>query len=649
MNFIHLGFLAAGAAAMTLPLWIHLLLRQRATTMNIGSIRFVKQVVRRTRNRQRIQRWLLLALRALAVLLLGFLFARPFLPATPLDGSTREVAVLIDRSASMTATHEDGTTSMQKAVERANSYVATLGQETVVHIGLFDSAGVQPVQLDELQMATPSTLGTRYDDAFHWAMDLLAESNRNDRSLVLLSDLQRQGARQANLTAFPADIPVRIEDPAPAVAQNVAIESVFATQAEIRPGVPVAIEVQLVNHGAFPVIGAALQLNLEGPPGPIDADRPLSMLAGERQTIRIELPIDTPGIYRGRVWLDREDPMMWDNQRHVAFEARPPDRVLLIDGDAGKKAWENETYFVEAALRLQTAVGEGPARTFEVQRLVWDRGSGFPDLAGYRLIVMAGLSRFDQRDVTRLTTFVDSGGNVLLFAGERSTKAVYDRILESGLLGETTVGTAIDTFARVVDFDSSHPSLAPFSDPQHGDLRSLSANRLVPLESIDPDCDVLMRSRKWPLVVSHPFGNGQFVLVTTSADRSWNDWPRNRLFVPLVRQLAAWLTGQLDAKQNVVTEIIDQSDQTPGIEFVDNSLVVRSGDPQESQIARFGVEQFRDAVGLPEQSLVTTQSDLREQLIPKGASRPDEKWPLVVWTLIGVLGCELILASRVHE
>ena len=103
MNVMHLGFLAAGAAAMTLPLWIHLLLRQKATSMEIGSIRFVKQVVRRTKNRQRIQRWILLALRALAVLLLGLLFARPFFPETPADGSTRELVILIDRSASMSA------------------------------------------------------------------------------------------------------------------------------------------------------------------------------------------------------------------------------------------------------------------------------------------------------------------------------------------------------------------------------------------------------------------------------------------------------------------------------------------------------------------------------------------------------------------
>ena len=130
---------------MTLPIWIHLLLRQRAKPMDIGSIRFVKDVVRRTKSRQRIQRWLLLALRALAVLLLGLLFARPFLPDTPADGRTREVAVLIDRSASMSAEHEDGTTAMDTATRRAQQYVDSLGDQARVHIGLFDSSGVESI------------------------------------------------------------------------------------------------------------------------------------------------------------------------------------------------------------------------------------------------------------------------------------------------------------------------------------------------------------------------------------------------------------------------------------------------------------------------------------------------------------------------
>ena len=121
------------------------------------------------------------------------------------------------------------------------------------------------------------------------------------------------------------------------------------------------------------------------------------------------------------------------------------------------------------------------------------------------------------------------------------------------------------------------------------------------------------------------------------------------MFVPLVRQFAAWLTGQLDARQSVVMETIKDAGISPGIEEVSDSLVVRNVDPAESEIGRFGEEQFREAVQLPEKSIVSDEVDLVQQYAPAGVARSDEKWPLVVWMLLGILGVEFMLASRVHE
>ncbi|MCM2372767.1 BatA domain-containing protein [Aporhodopirellula aestuarii] len=649
MNFIHVGFVMAGAAAMTLPLWIHLLLRQRARPMDIGSIRFLQHVVKRTQSRQRIQRWLLLALRSLAVLLLGFLFARPYFPDTPADGRTREVAILIDRSASMSAKHKDGRSAIEVARQRADQFIGTLGEQASVHIGLFDSSGVEVIPLAELKNLKSAATGTRFDEAFSWATDLLAASDRADRSLLVLSDLQRSGVRHADLSTFPADIEVRIVDPAPAITQNLAIELAVPTQVEIRPGIPISISVRVHNGGEFPVTNVSVVATISGPSKKFSAKHVLALAAGERQTIPMELLIDEPGVYQGSVSIDREDLLPWDNRRYIALQAKYPDRVLLVDGDAGRTSWENATYFVETALRLRTAVGEGPARTFEVERLVWDQGSGFPDLDGFRLIVIANVGRFTARDADRLRAFMQAGGNVLWFAGERTTDAVLDPVLQAGLIGSTKISSATDTIASVMRFDEKHPALDIFADTQYGDLRGLRVRRLMPVKSLDTDTKVLMESRRYPLILSHTTGNAHFVLVLTSADRSWSDWPQNRLFVPLVRQLAAWLTGQLDSVQPVSFEVINSAMAAPGIEQLGESVVVRNMDPAESEIARLGEQEFREAIRLPEEAILSEETEMEQQFSPAGVARSDEKWPILIWILLGVLGTELLLASRVHE
>lgn len=649
MSFIHIGFAIAGAAAMTLPIWIHLLLKQRARSVEIGSIRFLKDVIRRTRNRQRIQRWLLLAMRAAAILLLGFLFARPYLPGTPVDGRTREVAVLIDRSASMSARHENGATAMEEAVRRAQKWIASLGDQARVHVGLFDGAGVEPIRLQDLSRAKPAATRTSFDEALAWASDVLDASDRRDRQVLLLSDLQQIGLQASAAPPFAADLDVRIEDSAPAINQNLAIIDVAATQVELRPGVPVSITIRVLNTGVFPVSDAPVHLQLRGPSGAIDQTLKVSLGAGEQKAIPLEIPVTEPGLVQGQVLIERDDPLPHDNQRYLAFQVRHPDRLLLVDGDAGNKPWESETYFLETALRLQTPIGDAPARTFEIERLIWDQGSGFPELAGFRLIVIADLARFRPADAERLRDFVSQGGNVLWFVGERTSSAVLAALLNSGLMGSTTLGSPIETLARVTGWEEQHPALQPFQNPQHGDLRTLQVRRLLPIEKLDADTKVLLRSNRSPLMIAHATGDGNFVFVASTANRSWSEWPQNRLFVPLIRQTAAWLTGQLDARQPVVDERITHASQTVGIVSIDDALVVRNPDPIESDIRRWGVDQFREKIGLSQQDPDLDEEESIQQRAPAGAARPDEKWPIIVWGLLGLLGLEFLLASRTHE
>src|SRR5437588_2933305 len=99
-GLIHLGFLAA-AAAVAVPILIHLLLKPRARKLDIGTLRFLKLVLKDSTRRKKLRRWLLFALRVSAVLLLALLFARPYYSAADIVGQEREVALLIDQSASM--------------------------------------------------------------------------------------------------------------------------------------------------------------------------------------------------------------------------------------------------------------------------------------------------------------------------------------------------------------------------------------------------------------------------------------------------------------------------------------------------------------------------------------------------------------------
>src|SRR5271155_3238826 len=158
LNLIHVGFLAA-TAAVAVPILIHLLLRPRARRVDIGSVRFLNRALRESTRRRRVRRWLLLALRMAAVLLLALLFARPYLSSRGADGRDREVIVLVDQSASMNAVQSKQTLFAQAQEAAAKAIKAQPGN-SVVHLAYFDAQGVMPVEFPRVDLARKPGFGS---------------------------------------------------------------------------------------------------------------------------------------------------------------------------------------------------------------------------------------------------------------------------------------------------------------------------------------------------------------------------------------------------------------------------------------------------------------------------------------------------------
>ena len=77
MNFVQIGFLSALGALM-IPVIVHLLFKRRSRTVQLGTLRFLRAVIKQNSRRKKLKRWLLLLLRLGAVAALVMLFARPY-------------------------------------------------------------------------------------------------------------------------------------------------------------------------------------------------------------------------------------------------------------------------------------------------------------------------------------------------------------------------------------------------------------------------------------------------------------------------------------------------------------------------------------------------------------------------------------------
>ena len=117
MSFLHPWAIAVGVAAAGLPLLIHWLTRPRPTRLPLSTVRFVREVIRQRRARNRLRDLLVLGSRVAAVLLLAWAVARPLLgeePAvTAADAGDTARVILLDVSQSMAAAAKDDKSSLR--------------------------------------------------------------------------------------------------------------------------------------------------------------------------------------------------------------------------------------------------------------------------------------------------------------------------------------------------------------------------------------------------------------------------------------------------------------------------------------------------------------------------------------------------------
>jgi Aerotolerance regulator N-terminal/von Willebrand factor type A domain len=646
LGFIHLGFLAAGAA-VAVPIIIHLIYRQRPRRIDLGTLQFLRVVLRDHARRRNLKRYLLLALRIAGVLLLALLFARPYRSAAGTLGTEREVVLLIDRSASMGA-GDGGTTSFERAQQHAADVISELPDECSVRLAYFDANGVEAAAVARIDPALHAGLAaTDYTQALEWARDIVVASRRLTRQVFLFTDLQRSGLRAPLASGFPPSAQVELYDVGRPLTANLAVFDAVAEHADIRDGQSVTIAAQLSNAGLLPARDVRVRLQLEGQAA---IEKKQTLAGHSRLLVRFDVPIKSPGLYHGFVEVIAGDNLPFDDRRYIAFEARLPDRVLLVDGEPGRSVYGDETYYLETALRLKLA-GDEPTRSSSPYEPVHIPRSGsekpLTELKSARVVALCNVDDVTPAEADALARFVEAGGGLIVFTGDRVKIEAYGALERAKVLPARIQGPVAISSYRFADWVKDHPVLSRFADPQYGDLRSLKFRRITRLVP-ERDARVLATTSEGaPLVVEKTVGRGKCIVFAFPADNAWGEWAVHRLYVPLVHQLLGDLTHRLPETSLVRHEPAGQDPaHAAGVTMKDGSALVRNVDTAESEIERTTEVKLREFYRLPQGLKRDAQPSTEPDPLAAANERPDELWRTVAWALLTVLVAEMFIANR---
>ncbi len=557
MSFLYPLFLLA-LGGLAVPVVLHLARRRTRREIPFSSLRFLDPSPPKFESRRRIENWLLLVLRCLAIALLAGAFARPLF-TRPLPGMTaaegRRLLVLVDTSASM---RREGLWS--QAVTRVRGHLDGAATSDRVALLAFDRRTRPLIRFEEwaeatasaragliaarLEAAAPTWAGTDLGAALVGAAEALLDDEASRRGgpaigeqvVVLVSDLQ-QGSRLSALGAsdWPPGVRLVVDPVADPASAGAGANLGLAAVAEAPTGVSVEqaapkIGVRVLASGEPGSRGRGSLRWETGPDGGAATARPLEveLTAGESRVLRVAGPAVGPGGLSGVLALTG-DPHPFDNRLAVAPSIALAVEVLYLGNDDGKDPG-GPLYFLERALPATrsrapriTALRPGaPGAVEAIARAHLVVVTGDPPPA-----TVAALKAHLERGRTLLTLPTGAGGGQLLGA---LTGASGNLALREAPPGREVVLTELDL---------GDPVLAPFADGRFSDFTKVRfwKRRLLDPRPL-PGARVLARFDDGsPAWVTARVGRGLLWVMTSSWHPADSQLALSSKFVPLLWSL----------------------------------------------------------------------------------------------------------------
>ena len=649
-----MGFLAPlfllGVFVIALPIWLHRLQTQSSDRQPFSSAMLLETTEERVHLQKKLKYLLLLALRIALLLMIALAFAKPFLSRPPTLLTASEAGthlVLVDTSVSMrrAGVFDQANAVASQAIDDVppGALLQLLNVDDSLHIASALSAdksdhrtAVSRLEVSALRLDFGSSMA---------AVDRLAESLPLPVTLHLISDFQGS----AMPVRFADVVPSRISKLIPyAVGTgapfNWSVEYVRETAEGLDVGLLGFGDRERVANVELILNGEVVEMRGLAETGPVTLHfTDLQYEAGDN---RIEIRLNT------------DDDLAADNQWFHVIENEPPSPVPLITLNRGGLP---VTYLTAA---LESDAGQ----RYDIEPLVIGEFDTRV-LGRHRWALIDDIGSIDEELDNALTAFLQNGGNLLAFAGERAASSSVLPV-SGHQLSAASAGIGANEFLSPGQIDTGHPVLA-----QTEGWHTVNVSRNIAIDVQAADQVLIRLENNEPFLIERKIGAGRLLLILNGLDNRWNDLPVRPVFVSFVIEAAGYLSGINEISKTYTTgaslplsligsasgQVVDPDGNTilsladttraqqinldrPGFYEVytpqDNMLVAANIDPRESELSTISQEvldRWQDATARLD-DIAAGQSGLVE-------SEPLELWHWLLFILAVVIIVESILGN----
>ncbi|BDD09186.1 hypothetical protein FUAX_16180 [Fulvitalea axinellae] len=611
--------LLTALAAVAIPIIIHLMRQRKLKNAYLGTLRFLKLATKSNGYRNNITKWLLLALRCLAVVLLVALFSRPFLSEyDSIKPDDRYFIILVDISASMNGQYGGDPVfeNFWKKIKKKKKELTGKGQ---VEIALFADE-VTPWTSEKMPELTHASAD--FENALRWASERLVFSGKKDLRIFLYSDLQKSNLPEEEVNAVDERITVEVLDGTMTEGENLALSTDAVRN--LHKGMPVKLKARISTDGGDVERTAIFY---------IDGKR-----VGEAKDTLGQFELSwkpqKEGSLRLRVELEKDDAYPFDNIAYGILNVTANNNVLIVDGSKSGSKHAKASYFLEKAL----AVDRGSNSTFGIKK------SDKPSFKSgeFNAVALCGVSSFNTAGYSE---FLKTGGNIVVFLDEKSDLDFYNGLFEKGLFPVKLNGLRLPAKpVSVSGFNKSNPLLGSFGERISANAGSLVMADLFSVQLSEKATDLAMLDGGSPIISSISVGKGKVIAIANPATRRHTDWPVSRMFVPLVRELFGGLSEGNEKRSLYRLEASMGTYERSGIFGGAEGDTLVTVPVAESVKGAVSPEFFMEYMNIENPEIRPAQALMLPS--PEGHQRKQEWFHWIALVLLGLLALESVVAYR---
>ncbi len=558
MSFLNPIFLFA-LLTVAVPLLIYLLNIRKPKKIRFSTLAFFESLKTTALKRIKIKRWLLLAIRCTAILVLVLAVSRPFLPPEIGWGANNEpkvVAIIIDNGPKMDQITREGP-YLEQAIGIAETVIDMLGRDDRVTLDVTHGTGMNTPLLGGRSIRSllndieVSNAGNYSDVRIKELANRLIQENEPNKMIYFITEAGL--SMKSKLEALSEEefeniflqiVKVEGSDAVNIGFERVALETSVGGQSDLRQ-----LRVVVRNYGSRSASNAFISLIMDDE---LVTQQSFTADSESSTEFVFEIPSSENQFSAVELLIEGDD-LVFDNRYYASIKSPDIKNILVLHEDI------NSEGAMSSYLRPMLEVAAEDETRFQIEFREIESVQ-VSDISEYDAIVLDALRTIPDYLSQPLLDRVQEGAGLLLIPAATGSLNNYNRLIgfsgSSGYLNIIGSYGSFDSVDRMAVPSDGHPVIDRLFDRSDDEELRLNLPELFYYFEISPsdrstDYAILNTRTGSPLLMESRIGNGSIIYSAIGTDPGWSNFPIKPFFAPLFFRTIDYLASGETASLNV--------------------------------------------------------------------------------------------------